>query len=163
MSTEVALPNTHHGTSSVDSQTDKYVIMRLDHQLFGMKVDAIRDVLLPQTITPVPLASPEVVGLINLRGRIVTAISLRQKLKLNSKTPAKHRHVVVEYGNDMYSLLVDSVADVVDIGIGDIATNPENLSQEWKEVCQGVYPMERDLMVVVDLDRILGYSASTSE
>src|SRR5688572_10895735 len=90
------------------------VTMRVDNQLFGIPVQHVRDVLKEQRVARIPLAAPEIAGSINLCGRIVTVINLRERLKLGPKQDSKpHMFVVVERQNELYSLMVDSVGDVM--------------------------------------------------
>lgn len=145
--------------------TRKYIMTRLEGQLFGVQVDTIEDILMPQKITPIPLAPPEIKGVLNLRGRIVTAINLRVLLGLPFKEDNEnsYRHVVVSYGSELYSLIIDSVSEVLNISPKQIERNPGNLSAQWKEVCAGVCSLEKELMVILDVDRILRVDAGGDE
>ena len=141
--------------------TKKYIMMRIDHQLFGMVVDEIEDVLRYQEIVPIPMAPKEVLGILNLRGRIVTVIDMRARLGLAPRIDHRQQaSIVVEYKGELYSILVDSVSEVIDIIDTDIATNPENLSEQWRDVCRGVYPMEEELMVIVDVRKLLCFAGN---
>ena len=89
---------------------DLIVSLQVGGQLCGLPVQAVRDVLGPQTITRVPLAAPEIAGNINLRGRIVTTIDLRKRLNLSVPGDAgPAMSVVTEHGPELYALLVDRV------------------------------------------------------
>lgn len=145
-------------TYRFDADKEKYLIMRLNGQLFGILADSVEDVLLPQRISPVPLASAEIKGLLNLRGRIVTVIDIAVKLALSSKEERSEkviRNVVVEYKGDLYSFIVDEVSEVMGINGSKIASTPDNLSEAWKDVSKGVFSLEKELMVILDIEKLL--------
>ena len=134
---------------------EKFIIIRLDGKPFGVVVDNIEDILLPQKITPIPLAPREVMGALNLRGRIVTAINMRVRLGMediglrkNDDGEHDYRCIVVQYKDGLYSLIVDEVNEVIDISKKQIEQNPENLSPDWKKISSGVYAMEKEIMII---------------
>lgn len=133
----------------------QFVTMTVADQLFGISVYSVRDVLLPQKITPIPLSSREIVGSLNLRGRIVTAIDLRKKLNISSEISQRGMNIVVEHRDDLYSLIVDSVGDVVNFPISSISHNPENLSDDWADVSLGVYQMQGRLLIILDVNKLI--------
>ena len=69
-----------------EQATEGYVTVVTGGQLFGFKLARVRDVFVPRGLSEVPLAPPEIAGLLNLRGRIVTAIDLRRRLGLPPRT-----------------------------------------------------------------------------
>lgn len=134
----------------------EFVTVTIENQMFGIPVAIVQDVLRKQRITPVPLASQEIAGVMNLRGRIVTAIDVRKRLGLddaNSRT--KSMYVVVEYKGEQYSLIVDSVGEVMALPAKNFENNPNNLSPQWQEVSLGVYRLDDKLMVVLDVAKLL--------
>lgn len=153
-----------HNTTDVasfigDPDAREYVIMSIDKQLFGISVYSVRDILAPQKITSIPLAPREVAGSLNLRGRIVTAIDLSVILNLGNKSPEDYKKsmsIVVENNGELYSLVVDSVGEVLTLKLTDIVTNPENLSAKWQNVSVGIFPQKDNLIVILDVDKIVG-------
>src|SRR5688572_3433820 len=103
--------------SGAESQgTREFVSMTVAGQLFGIPVLTVQDVLGEQRITRVPLALPEVAGTLNLRGRIVTAIDMRRRLGLEARPPEiTGMNVVVDRAGELYSLIVDSVGEVLSL------------------------------------------------
>src|SRR4051812_45165850 len=98
------------------SESTQYCTFLLDNRYYGVDVQHVQEVIRYQELTPVPLASPVVSGLINLRGRIVTAIDLRRLLGLPDRPKGKlPMNVVVKTGDDAVSLLVDEIGDVIDV------------------------------------------------
>lgn len=136
--------------------TKMYVTMRVDKQLLGVPVEFVRDVLRPQKITPVPLASKTISGSLNLRGRIVTVIDVRRRLELaEDQNKDNHMFIVVEHKGDLYSLVVDSVGDVMTVPAAAIEKVPANITGSWRDVSSGVYKLERELLVIVDVATLL--------
>lgn len=132
------------------------VTMRIDHQLFGIDVECVRDVLKDCRIAPIPKAPPEILGSINLRGRIVNVIDLRKRLRLSpAPTGKKMMFVVVESGNEFYSLVVDSVSEVLTIPSTQIERTPPNLPEQWSSISAGVCRLQNDLLVVADIQALL--------
>jgi purine-binding chemotaxis protein CheW len=116
----------------------------------------VRDVLSPQAITRIPLAPTEIAGSLNLRGRIVTAVDLRQRLGLPPREPgAAPMSVVVEQGGELYSLLVDEVGDVLPLPSAGFEPNPPTLDTLWREISRGVHRQEDRLLIALDVDRVL--------
>ena len=141
---------------SLFSDALMFVTMRIDRQLFGVPVRYVRDVLREQKIIPIPLASEEVAGSLNLRGRIVTVIDLRKRLRLSPRadnTPGMF--VVVEHKNELYSLMVDSVGEVLTLSEGGVEKTPGNLGGAWKEVSSGIYKLDSELLVIMDVEALL--------
>jgi purine-binding chemotaxis protein CheW len=122
----------------------------------GVPVLSVRDVLGPQTITPIPLAPSEIEGAMNLRGRIVTAVDLRRRLALPPRPEgAQPMSIVVEHGGELYSMLADVVGEVVPLSAADRAPNPPTLDQLWREVSRGVHRRDGQLLIVLDVERLL--------
>jgi purine-binding chemotaxis protein CheW len=136
--------------------TGDCVIVSLADQGFGIPVAHIRDVLRRQPTTPVPLAPRAIAGLINLRGRIVTAIDLRARLGLPTREDgADATDVVVEQAGELYALIVDAVGDVVQVAEERLEQVPARLDPAWRELATAVYPSERGLVVLLDVARLL--------
>jgi purine-binding chemotaxis protein CheW len=135
------------------------VTLTVGDQLCGVPVLAVRDILGEQTITRIPLAPPEIAGSLNLRGRIVTAIDLRSRLKLPPPAAGVRRmSVVAEQGGELYALLVDQVSEVMSLKPGAFERNPPTLPTTWAMFSTGVYRLEDRLLVVLDVGRLLALS-----
>jgi purine-binding chemotaxis protein CheW len=126
----------------------------------AVPVAAVRDVLGPQNLTPVPLASPGIAGLLNLRGRIVTAIDPRPRLGVaGGRTRDEQMNVVIEHEGELYSLLVDSVGDVLDPPRDRLDRDTSLLSPSWRGFASGLCALEDRLLVVLDVGRALDVQA----
>lgn len=147
-----------NGAKLGSSEHRDYVTMSIGGQLFGIPVLKVQDVLGPQTITRVPLAPVEVAGSLNLRGRIVTAVDVRLRLGLpkreNDKTAMS---VVVEHEGELYSLLVDSVGEVLSLESRDYQRNPPTLNPRLREFSDGIYRLNDSLLVVLSVSSLLNF------
>ena len=136
----------------------QYVSIIIDGQIFGVPVLQVHDVLGQQRITRIPLAPPEVAGSLNLRGRIVTAIDVRLRLGLPSRAEGEgSMSVVVEHHNEFYSLMVDSVGEVLMLRESEFERSPATLENRWREVASGIYRLQNQLVVVLDVSRLLQF------
>lgn len=139
----------------IDRQLDymnQYVSFWIDGQLLGVPVNSVQEVLNPQVITEVPRARPEISGLLNLRGQIVTAIDLRKRLKLAPLPPEKRcMNVVLRHGSESYSLLVDEVGEVINVGDQTLLPAPHTLDANWKSLVSGVFRLEERLFVILNV------------
>jgi purine-binding chemotaxis protein CheW len=146
------------GASSASGEQRDYVTMSIGGQLFGIPVLKVQDVLGPQTITRVPLAPIEVAGSLNLRGRIVTAVDVRLRLGLPKRDGDKPAmSVVVEHENELYSLLVDSVGEVLSLESRDYQRNPPTLNPRLREFSDGIYRLNDSLLVVLSVSSLLNF------
>lgn len=142
---------------AAEATTTDYVTFTIADQLFGIPVLKVQDILVPDKIASVPLSPPEVRGSINLRGRIVTVIDVRTRLGLPAPEGEKIRGmgVTVEDGHDLYTLLVDSVGDVIGLGLDCYEANPSTLDQSWMEFADGIFRLPDRLMVVLNTEHLL--------
>lgn len=139
-----------------EKELGQYVTMRIGDQIFGISVNTVRDILAPQKVHPIPLARKEIIGSLNLRGRIITALDIRVLLDIDESFDIdKNMCVVVEHNQELYSLLVDSIGDVVSIFSDNLKKNPENLDEVWQDISLGIYPEEGRLIVILDIGKIL--------
>ena len=157
--------NEETGTEAVTSgskvgsgENRDYVTMSIGGQLFGIPVLKVQDVLGTQTITRVPLAPVEVAGSLNLRGRIVTAVDVRLRLGLPKRESDKAAmSVVVEHEGELYSLLVDSVGEVLSLESRDYQRNPPTLNPRLREFSDGIYRLNDSLLVVLSVSSLLNF------
>jgi purine-binding chemotaxis protein CheW len=138
-----------------------FVTLTVADQLCGIPVLGVRDILAEQNITRIPLASPEIAGSLNLRGRIVTAIDLRRRLSLPPAPAGTPRmSVVADLGGELYALLVDNVGEVMSLPATAFERNPSTLPPSWAEFSTGIFRLADRLMVVLDVSRVLALSSN---
>ncbi len=134
----------------------EYVTATVAGQLFGLPILRVQDVFAPERLTRVPLAPPEIAGLLNLRGRIVTLIDMRRRLGLTgAESEYAAMAIGVEWRGESYGLMVDSVGEVLKLDDASIEANPVNLDPRLAQVSAGIHRLERQLLVIVDVDRVL--------
>jgi purine-binding chemotaxis protein CheW len=137
----------------------QYVSITIDGQMFGIPVLIVHDVLGPQRITRIPLAPAEVAGSLNLRGRIVTAIDVRLRLGLMKRPPTMGgMSVVVEHSGEFYSLMVDGVGEVLTLSASEFERNPATLDPRWRDISLGIYRLQDQLLVILDVNRLLDFT-----
>jgi len=147
----------HTNDNAKRANRAEYVTIVVAGQMLGIPVLTVQDVLGPHKILHIPLAPRAVAGALNLRGRIVTALDLRLCVGLTPcKDASSAMSVVVEHEGELYSLLVDEVGDVVAPPSDRFERNPSNLAAPWRDVCNGVYRLEKALLLMLDVKRLVG-------
>jgi purine-binding chemotaxis protein CheW len=138
------------------SSLTEYVPFITAGQLFGLPIDCVQDVFKPTNITHVPLAGSEIAGVLNLRGRIVTAIHLSDRLALQSRAERVTPMAIgIESGTESFGLLVDAIGEVLKLPDSEREANPVNLDRKLARVSAGVFRLDGQLLVVLDIDRVL--------
>lgn len=137
---------------------DEFVTVMIEGQWFGIPVRLIHDVFAPQSITKVPLARTEVAGVLNLRGRIVTAIDMRRKLGMAPRdADTECMAVGIEKNGESYGLIIDQVGEVLRPDSTMFERNPSNLDPRWREISRGVFRLDGNLLIVLDVARVLDF------
>src|SRR5262250_1850226 len=135
-------------TQSSEGLVAEYVTAMIGGQLFGLPISRVQDVFMPDRLTRVPLSSPEIAGVLNLRGRIVTAIDMRRRLGLPPRSDGRPPMAVgIELKGESYGLLIDAVGEVMKLANGTREANPVNLDARLAGVSAGVHRLEGQLMV----------------
>lgn len=136
--------------------TSELLTVYIDNQIFGLPILQVQDVLNVQSMTRVPLAPPEIAGSLNLRGRIVTAIQVRQQLDLPIINDGqKSMSIVVEFEDELYSLIFDRVGEVMHLPASDYEASPSTLDPHFRDVADGIYRLADRLLVVIDIPKLL--------
>lgn len=133
----------------------QYATFYLGGLLLGVDVLKVQEVLRYQTMTPVPRASDDVAGLINLRGQIVTAVELRQRLGMPERSPDKlPMNVIVHSEEGPLSLLVDEIGDVLDVPLETLDPCPETMAEQASRFLSGIHKLDGALLAILDVDRL---------
>jgi purine-binding chemotaxis protein CheW len=149
-------------SKAVDQMSDNtdYVTATVGGQLFGIPISRVQDVFKPDRLTQVPLSSNDIAGVLNLRGRIVTAIDMRARLGLPKDDVKREPMAIgVDLRGESYGLMIDAIGDVVRVQTEDCEINPANLDPWLSTMAAGVHRMGTELMVVLDIDRVLSLNA----
>ena len=141
------------------------LVFSLGTYQFGVDIAEIEYVFRPGEMTVVPLAREEIQGIVNMRGRIVTAIDMRKIMKLE-RTPDEvidSKNIVVEHGGEPYALVVDSIVSVVNIQVADVQEAPGTIPEQWRRDVVGLYKLESQLVVILSVPRLLKFLDETDE
>jgi len=134
----------------------RWVTFRLENELYGINVLQVQEVLRYTEIVPVPGAPDFVLGIINLRGNVVTVIDTRKCFGLAPHEPDDAtRIVIIESGKQVAGLLVDSVAEVVNISSSEVESAPEVGSTEAAKYIQGIANHNKEILILVDVNKLL--------
>lgn len=121
----------------------------------GFGIEHVREVLAAPDVTPVPLAPPAVVGLMNLRGRILTVVDARTRLGLPAGDHVRPTHVIVEHAGEVVSVVVDADDEVIDVDDAALGPVPTTVSEPIRLCATGAYQLSPGLLVVLDVDSLL--------
>ncbi len=145
--------------TSANSSEDpvlQWVTFRLEDETYGINVMQVQEVLRYSEIAPVPGAPSYVLGIINLRGNVVTVIDTRQRFGLPSAEVTDNtRIVIIEADKQVVGILVDSVAEVVYLRQSEIETTPNVGNEEAAKFIQGVCNKNDELLILVDLEKMM--------
>jgi purine-binding chemotaxis protein CheW len=151
------------GSLAVGAAEQEYVTFRVGEQWLGIPVLTVQEVLTAQRIASVPLTPSDVAGFLNLRGRIVTAVDLRERLGMSARdTDVAPLNVVVRDGEELFSFLVDEVGDVLAVATEAVEPAPATLAPVWKACCDGIVRREKGLLVVVNATVLLSMDVAAS-
>ncbi len=139
-----------------DTDFTEFVTFTIAGQIFGLPIARVQDVFKPARITRVPLAEAEIAGVLNLRGRIVTAIDMRSRLHAGSRDDGGAPMAIgIEAKGESFGLLVDAVGEVLKLPASEREPNPINLDRRLAALSAGVYRLDGQLLVVLDIDHVL--------
>lgn len=134
---------------------DFYLCVGIAERNFGLSLSVVRGVFKPDAVTPVPLAAPEIAGLVNLRGRVHTVIDPRPGLGLAPARLQPRLAVAITVGAEAHALLVDAVGDVVTLLAADIAPDPSGLAIGGATLPAGVHGLASGPMTVLDVEALI--------
>jgi len=141
---------------SHQSTTVNLCTFRLHEFMIGIDVTLVQEVLNRQDATRIPLVSDVVQGLINLRGEIVTTIDLRRRLGLPQRSAEDPcMNVVIRTADGPVALTVDQIGDVIDADESLFEFPPPTLGGPHREFVTGVFKLDENLLLLIDLDRVL--------
>ena len=135
--------------------SNRYCTLHVGDLLLGVEVELVHEVLADVAIARVPLADPSVVGLINLRGQIVTAVDARLRLGLPPRENGAGKNVVIRATHEAVSLVVDSEGDVVDLSDVDVQPLPDNVDATIRNFTTGACKVDGRLLLLLDAPRLV--------
>ncbi len=142
--------------SSTGDPVLQWVTFKLAGEKYGVNVMQVQEVLRYTEVAPVPGAPEYVLGIINLRGKVVTVIDTRQRFALpTTELTDSSRIIVIEAETHVVGILVDSVAEVVYLKLSDIETAPSVSNDESAKFIQGVCHKNNELLILIELDKMI--------
>lgn len=146
-----------------DSHFTEYVTFFSAGEFFGLPIECVQEVFRATQITRVPLAGPHIAGVLNLRGRIVTAIDMRSRLGLRPQGPGPAPMTIgIEWRSESFGLVVDELGEVLKLAASSCEPNPVNLDRRLAQVAAGVCRLDGQLLIVLDVDRVLDPGADAA-
>ncbi len=140
-----------------DDPITQWVTFYLENEKYCIQVMQVQEVLRITDIAPVPGASDYVMGIINLRGNVVTVIDSRKRFNLPEKaSDDSTRIVIIETNNEqVVGILVDSVAEVAELRASEIESAPNLGNEDSSRFIQGVCNKDNELLILVDVEKLL--------
>ena len=142
------------GRAKNQSESRQFSTFYVAGRLYGIDVTRVQEVVRPMHITPIPLAPEYVVGLINLRGQVTTAIGLRELFGIEVSPSQAFMNVVCRIDGSLISLQADEIGDVVEVMERDFELTPQTVPTEVRQFMSGIYKISDSLLSIIDIDRI---------
>ena len=140
---------------NLEAASGKWATFFVAGELFALEVESVQEVLMGQPLTPVPRAPEHIVGLLNLRGQIVSAIDLRCRLQLPPRTPGETtKLLVVTAGGSQFSVVVDDIHDVLELPADRWRPSPGTLDQRHRAFVRAICPIEGAMVLSLDLEAL---------
>ena len=140
---------------------ERWISFYLGDERYAIELKRVREILRINNIVPVPGAQDYVIGITNIRGSVVTVIDGRSRMNLPGQPQTDlSRIIVVEYIDEAVGIVVDSVADVVDLPLSAIEANPKMNAHEGNKYIKGVASNDSDLVIIINVDKFLGIDQS---
>jgi len=138
------------------AQNTELLTCRVGDQWLGLQVKQVREVVAPQPCTEMPLSPDAVMGLINLRGRVITQLDVRKVIGLPDRETKTYRVAIVEtLSGEDFGLVMDEVGEVVDLDPSLFEKTPKTLDRIWQDVSEGVLKQEDRVVVLVNVERFI--------
>jgi purine-binding chemotaxis protein CheW len=138
----------------IAGEMDGFVTAKLAGHWFALPISAVNEVFLLTRITKVPQSPPGLIGVLNLRGRIVTALDTRQILGFPPSRTQPTMAIGIERRGELFGLAVDEMGDVLTSHPSDREPAPANLDRRWRDVVVGVQRSDKHLVLIVAVDRL---------
>jgi len=145
-------------------QSQELLTCRVGEQWLGLQVRQVREVVMPQTCTKMPLSADAVMGLINLRGRVITQLDVRKVIGLADRETDLYRVAIVEtMSGEDFGLVMDEVGEVIDLDPDLFEKTPKTLGRVWQDVSEGVLKQEERVVVLVNVERFIAMTIPRPE
>lgn len=144
---------------SGNGETHRFLEFSLGTEDYAIPLLSVREVISVPETTPIPKAPPHFLGIMNLRGQVISVVDLRTKLKIKAKENNQEESVIIVDINGMnLGIVVDSINKVLAFGLNEVNEVPEIETQVSADYIQGVYRKEDALTVLLDVAKVLDLS-----
>lgn len=143
------------------SNARQFCTFRIAGELLGLPLEEVQEILRDQTVTPIPMAPPEVAGLINIRGDILAAIDLGHCLgRREAGTASGAAVIVIRTADGLISLVVDEIGDVLHLPTERLDDPPPNLTGATGKLLTGVFKLDAELLAVLDSQATVNHASA---
>ena len=139
----------------VQNDIKQYCGFRVGGEEYAIPVMEVQEVIKPQIVTPIPLAQNEIRGLINLRGQIVTCLSLRKLFNQEDDLSKEYMNIIVRGADGLFSLVVDEVTDIINVEDSFLESAPDTINPNLKKYVEKIYKRERGLVILLDIKQLI--------
>lgn len=166
MSSQALVPVSEKSLAQdAEADTTMFVTFFVSGQMFGLDITHAHEIFYPEAIYHVPMAPSQVAGLINLRGRIVTVINMRDRLSIDEQDDASGKrrpYITTDMKGELYSLRTDKIGDILEIDSADVRPVPPTVPPSWRQMASGVCQLQGALLIILDLYAVLADAARAS-
>ena len=138
-----------------ESETIQYCGFKICDEEYAIPVMEVQEVIKPQQVTPIPLAQDQIRGLVNLRGQIVTCISLRKLFGKDDDLTKDHMNIIVKGNDGLFSLVVDEITDIIDINGDELEKAPDTINPKLKKYVNKIYKRKQGLVILLKIDELI--------
>ena len=140
-----------------DQDSGKWATFMLNGETFALRVEDVQEVLMPQPLTPVPLAPDHIVGLLNLRGQLMSAIDLRKRLNILPRAADDSTNMLVlKTREGLTSIVVDDIGDVLELPTAQWRMPPDTLDEYHRRFVFGICPIDRKMVLGLKVAELSG-------
>jgi len=161
--TLVAPSQTQRTTNTETEGTQQLVSFRLAQEEYGIEITKVQEIILMGEITRVPQTPKFIKGLINLRSTVIPIVDLRTRFALpDQEASDETRIMVVNVIGKTIGIIVDAVSEVLRVSPNQISPPPPTVAGLGKEYLTGLVKLESRLLIMLDIDKILGEEGATA-
>ncbi len=144
----------------IAKEVKQYCGFKVAGEEYAIPVMEVQEVIKPQVVTPIPLAQEQIRGLINLRGQIVTCLSLRKLFKQNEDLSQDYMNIIVQGEGGLFSLIVDEVTDIIDVSQENLEPTPGTINANLKKYVDKIYKRPQGLVIILNIKELLNLKTS---
>ncbi len=139
----------------IKNSAEQYCGFKIAGEEYAIPVMEVQEVIKPQMVTPIPLAQEQIRGLINLRGQIVTCLSLRKLFNQEDDLTKNYMNIIVKGDDGLFSLVVDEVTDIIDVDQGNLESTPDTINPNLKKYVDKIYKRDQGLVIILDIKELV--------